>query len=74
MKRTVSALLCLLLVFSVAVLPLPARAAGATVVFTAVNDIFTRNLTTATMPARINGVMYISYLYLLRLEDLREFY
>jgi len=68
MKRTVTALLCLCLLLAMAVLP--ARAAGATVVFTAVEDIFTRNLTRATMPARIDGVMYISYLYLLRLEGL----
>jgi len=69
MKRTLAGLFCLCFLLT-AVLPQPAHAAGATVVFTAVNDIFTRNLTTATMPVRLDGVMYISYLYLLRLDDL----
>lgn len=70
MKRILILVLCVCLLLTPAALPRSASAAGATVVFMAVEDVFTRNLTTATMPARIDGVMYISHLYLLRLDGL----
>lgn len=60
MKKRFCALVLSLLFFCACISPLPTRAAPS-VIFTAINDTFLRNLTPSTMPTIIGGLPYVPY-------------
>ena len=72
MKRGCAAVLALCL--AAAILVSPWSGAAPSVIFTAVNDVFTPNMTDETMPVRIGGQVYTPYSLLTRLLTVSTHY
>ena len=75
MKKTVLKAVCLAAALAIVLTLIPGKAsATGDLTFLCINDTFIYSLSSGNMPLRMNGSMYISYRYLMRIKPIKYFY
>ncbi|MBQ2325929.1 MAG: polysaccharide deacetylase family protein [Clostridia bacterium] len=75
MKKILTKAVCLIAALAIVFTLIPGQASAANdLTFLCINDTFIYSLSSGNMPLRMNGSMYISYRYLMRIKPIKYFY